>query len=220
MCSIVARACAAFACLSIAATVVHAAPSIQIVPGNARGSAWHLVLSGRPTTRKAVVDASCADVCQWRWTPGDGSAPIDGNVDADPVDPTQLDDLDYTPYWAVWAEHTYTGDAGDVFVATLRVSDGIEIATATYRVEIVQTALQHGVTAARDEALWFMPRNQFRFDGTDNGSPGGTTPMGRWDYPQTFGQAVVSVTASSVHAFESNGFSQSGDTPYAETVRR
>jgi hypothetical protein len=220
MCSIVARACAAFAWLSIAATVVHAAPSIQIVPGNAQGSASHLVLSGRPTTLKAVVGASCAGVCQWRWTPGDGSAPIDGNVDADPIDPSQLDDVDYTPYWAVWAEHTYTGDAGDVFIAKLRVSDGVETATATYRVEIVQTALQHEVNAALDEALWFMHRNQFRFDGTDTGNTGGTTPMGRWDYPQTFGQAVAAVTASSVQAFESNGYSQSGDTPYAETVRR
>src|SRR5262245_529925 len=99
MCSVVARACAAFAWLSITAAAVHAAPSIQIVPGNAQGSASHLVLSGRPTTLKAAVDASCADVCTWRWIPGDGSAPIDGNVDADPTDPSQLDVLDYTPYW-------------------------------------------------------------------------------------------------------------------------
>src|SRR5262245_13831641 len=107
-----------------------AAPTINIVPGNAVDpGASHQALSGRPTTLKAAVDAGCAGVCTWRWIPGDGGSAVIGNVDADPTDPTQLDDVGYNPYWAVWAEHTYVGNPGDVFIALLTVTDGTSATT-------------------------------------------------------------------------------------------
>jgi hypothetical protein len=94
--------------------------------------------------------------------------------------------------------------------------------TNTYRMECQLDTLPTEINAAVDEALWFMHRNQFRFNGTTTGGSGGAIPMGRWDYPQTSGQAEVTVSAASVNAFEANGYLETGPagSPYTFTVER
>ena len=129
-------------CVLLPAAAFAAPPVVTTVPADPNNAlSLHDVISGRPTTLKGTVDSACANVCTWEWDPGDGSAAIDGNVDADPTDPTQLDDLDYNPYWAVWAEHTYTGNPGDVFIATLRVTNDGATRSATYRVQVRDNVL-------------------------------------------------------------------------------
>jgi uncharacterized repeat protein (TIGR01451 family) len=205
------------------AALLAAPPVVTTVPADPNNAqVRHDVISGRPTTLKGAVDAACAGVCTWSWDPGDGSPDITGNVDASPVSTAELDDPGYNPYWAVWAEHTYTGAVGQAFTARLTVDNGVDPpVSATYRVEIRGNSLSNEVNAAIDEALWHMHRNQFRFLGTETGVAGGNILMGRWDYPQFFGSATVSVTAASVNAFEANGYLQTGPatSPYTDTVR-
>ena len=215
-------------CVLVPAAAFAAPPVVKTVPADPNNAlSLHDVISGRPTTLKGAADAACAGVCTWVWDPGDGSATISGNVDADPAGPSQLDDVGYNPYWAIWAIHTYTGNSGDVFIATLSVTNGPDTRSATYRVQIRDNVLSSEVNAAIDEALWHMHRNQFRFLGApDTGAPGGNVLMGRWDYPQFFGttdfdgNVTVSVSGASVNAFEANGYLESGpaSSPYSETV--
>ena len=90
----------------ISAAVLAAPPVVNTVPADPNNSLTrHDIISGRPTTLKGTVDAACAACARG---PGiRATAPvIAGNVDADPVDHRYLDDVDYIPYWAVWAEHT------------------------------------------------------------------------------------------------------------------
>ncbi len=209
-------------CILLPTAAFAAPPVVTTVPADPNNPlSLHDVISGRPTTLKGAADAACADVCTWEWDPGDGQPVVSGNVDADPTDPSQLDDLGYNPYWAIWTTHTYTGNDGDVFIATLRVTSGASTRSATYRVQIRSNVLSSEVNAAIDEALWHMHRNQFRFLGTpDSGGTGGNVLMGRWDYPQVSGSATASVSGASVNAFEANGYLESGpsSSPYTDTV--
>ena len=211
-------------CLISAVGLVYAAPpvvnTVPVDPSNPLTP--HDIISGKATTLKGAVDEASIG-STWTWNPGDGSAPVSGTVDANPIGPTQLDDPGYTPYWALWIEHTYSGSDGDLFVSTLTVDNGVDApVSATYRVQIRTQTLPVEVNVAIDEALWFQHRNQFRFDGTVTGAAGGTIPMGRWDYPQTFGQAEVTVSAASVNGFEANGYFENGpaSSPYTDTVAR
>ena len=209
---------------ALTATVVYAAPpvvsTVPVDPNNPLTP--HDIISGKATTLKGAVDEASIG-STWTWVPGDGSASISGTVNANPASPTQLDDPGYTPYWALWTEHTYVGNDGDFVIATLTVDNGVDAPVSnTYRMQIRTSTLPVEVNVAIDEALWHMHRNQFRFDGTATGTTGGTIPMGRWDYPQTFGQAEVTVTGASTNAFEANGYLESGpaSSPYTETVDR
>src|SRR5262245_26944680 len=207
--------------LLIPAAAFAAPPVVKTVPADPNNPlSVHDIISGRPTMLKGTADASCAAVCTWVWDPGDGQPTISGNVDANPTFVTELDDVGYNPYWAIWATHTYTGNPGDVFIATLKVTNGPDTTSATYRVEIRPNALSSEVNAAIDEALWYMQRNQFRFSGDATGNPGGAIPMGSWAYPLTgFSFGTASVTGASVNAFEANGYLQTGPStsPYSET---
>src|SRR6185437_13943784 len=141
----------AFGALSILIPVaaLAAAPVVTTVPADPNNSLTrHDVISGRPTTLKGAADVSCADVCTWTWDPGDGDPVVTGNVDANPIDPTQMDDLDYNPYWAIWAEHTYTAAVGTAFTATLTVDNGADPpVSAQYRVQVRANELSAEVNA-------------------------------------------------------------------------
>ncbi len=182
----------------------------------------HDVISGQPTTLKAACTNDSCVGADWTWNPGDGSAVVTGTVDANPTATTQLDDAGFTPYYAIWTEHTYTCSPGDVFNATVTVTLGADTATDIYRVICRAETLPVEVNVAIGEGLWHMHRNQFRFDGTTTGNTGGAIPMGRWDYPQKSGSIFTTVTAASTNAFEANGYREDGpaNSPYTETVAR
>lgn len=201
-----------------------AQPVVSTVPADPNDALQtHDVISGRATTLKGAVDEASIG-STWTWDPGDGSPTTTGNVDANPVNQFQLDDVGYNPYWAIWTEHTYTGNDGDILIATLTVDNGVDAPVSnTYRVQIRQLTLPAEVNASIDEALWHMHRNQLRFNGNlAGGTAGGTIPMGRWDYPQTGGQVTASVIGATVNAFEANGYLENGPTssPYTDTVAR
>ena len=182
----------------------------------------HDVISGKVTTLKAACTNDMCAGADWSWDPGDGTAVLSGTVDANPTANTQLDDAGFTPYYSIWTAHTYNCAPDDVFNATVTVTNNGDTSTDTYRVVCRAETLPVEVNTAVDEGLWHMHRNQFRFDGDASGAEGGTIPMGRWDYPQTFGQATATVSGASTNAFEANGYREDGpdDSPYSDTVRR
>lgn len=186
----------------------------------------HDIMSGQPTTLKGAVDAASAGAT-WTWDPGDGSPSVSGIVDPAATSITQMDDAGFTPYYAIWIQHTYTGIDGDVFLATLTISNAAgESNSAIYRMRVREATITTEVNAAIDEALWFMHRNLFRFDGAPVQGSGSTNrgpiPMGMWNFVQYGGHVQPSVTASALNAFEANGYLENGpaSSPYTETVKR
>ena len=182
----------------------------------------HDIMSGVPTTLKAACPNDACVGADWTWNPGDGSAPVSGTVDPGPTSNEDTDDAGFTPYYAVWTEHTYDCSNDDVFNATVTVDDGNQVETDIYRMVCRDQTLSVEVNAAIDEGLWYMHRNQFRFDGTATGDTGGAIPMGLWDYPQKGGDVETTGSAASTNAFEANGYREDGpaDSPYTETVAR
>ena len=129
-----------------------------------------------------------------------------------------------TDPYAVWAEHTYDAALGTVFIATLTVDNGTDAPeTGTYRMQVGE-GLSAEVNAAITEALWFMHRTQQRFVGDAVGvADNGDIPMGYWLYShETSGSVTVSVTGSTINAFEANGYRETGpaSSPYTDTVSR
>ena len=99
----------------------------------------------------------------YEWDFGDGSPVETGSV----TDP-----------YAIEARHIYVGNIGDIFVATLTVTDTSgEIGTDQYLVEIkdgAEMAVQ--VNVAIDEGLWRLHKDMVR------GTFGDGTPYGYWPY--------------------------------------
>ena len=216
--------------LSLFGMVANAAPPVvSTVPVAAEDPIQpHDLISGKPTTLKGAVDIASVG-STWTWDPGDGSASVSGVVNASPTTFNQTDDVGFTPYFAIWIEHTYTGNDGDVFLATLTVSNGsAESDSAVYRMRVRDLTLPVEVNTAIDEALWFMHRNQFRFDGaaaqSHSSATAGPVPMSKWNFPQTGGTAAGQTTGSAavVNALEANGYTETDGpaSPYTETVRR
>ena len=153
----------------------------------------HDLITGKATTLKGAVDVASTGAT-WTWDPGDGSASVSGTVDPTPTSFAQTDDVGFTPPHALWIQHTYLGQDGDVVLATLTVDNGADApVSAVYRRQSRYKTLPVEVNVASDEALGFMHRNQFRFNGAvaqGNGSKtGGAIPMAKWDFPQTGGTA-------------------------------
>ncbi len=211
----------------ITAIALAAPPIVSTVPVDPNDPILpHDVISGQPTTLKGAVDVGSVGAT-WTWDPGDGSPSVSGTVDPLPTSFFQTDDVGFTPPHAIWIEHTYIGQDGDIILATLTVDNGIDApVSAVYRTEIRDKTLPVEVNAAIDEALWFMHRNQFRFDGRATQGNGSTTagaiPMTRWNFPQTGGTAQNSSTSAVINAFEANGYLETGpaSSPYTETVAR
>jgi opacity protein-like surface antigen len=205
----------AFSILNVA-SAQQQPPIVSAVPGDANNpTVRHQVISGRPVTLKGAVDADSTGAT-WSWDPGDGSEPYTGVVG-----PT---------HWAVWAEHTYEGNSGDFFTATLTVDKGEENGgegTATFQMVVRADSVPTRANVAIAEALWYMHRLQRRFDGDVVGVQGiegeSIIPMGNWDYGQGAGSyTTISAQAATLNAFEANGHRENGDpdNPYTETVAR
>jgi len=187
-------------------------PVVTTVPGDANNpTIRHPMIIGRPITLKGAVDAASI-AADWSWDPGDGSVAITGTVDA--------------THWAVWIEHTYAGNVGDFFTATLTVNNGVDpVGVATFEMVARADTVPNRANAAIAESLWYMHRTQTRFDGdeiADTGLAGSVIPMGSWSYPTNGGTLTVSVQGGTLNAFEANGHRENGDAsnPYAETVSR
>ena len=86
-------------------------PKVVCVPASALNPAVpHDTWSGLEITLKATAHDADGDgtLATYEWDFGDGSPPVTGTV-SDP--------------YAIEARHTYTGNGGDIFVATLTVTD-------------------------------------------------------------------------------------------------
>jgi RHS repeat-associated protein len=218
--------------LAVALTATQAAlaapPIVSTVPVDPNDPLQpHDIITGKITTLKGAVDIASVGGT-WTWNPGDGSPTISGTVMPTATSFTQTDDAGFTPYYAIWIPHTYTGGDGDVVFATLTVTNTLgESDSEIYRMEIRDITLPVEVNVAIDEALWFMHRNMYRFNGAVTqantntvASPG--IPMGRWDFPQAGGAVTASAGAAAINAFEANGYLEKGpaSSPYTDTVAR
>jgi uncharacterized repeat protein (TIGR01451 family) len=215
--SVAASFCAVLLTLTISNAAFADEPIVLSVPGDANNpTIFHAVISGRPVTLKGAVDAASVG-SDWTWDPGDGSAPYTGVVGA--------------AHWAVWAEHTYAGSAGDFYEATLTVDNGVDpvdgcaTCSATFPIILRGDTVPNRANAAISEALWYMHRHQRRFLGDEiavEGQAESTIPMGSWSYTNYGGELTVSVQGATLNAFEANGHRGNGDdtNPYTETVAR
>ena len=192
--------------ISVPGSVVQAAggpPSVVCVPASALNPAVpHDTWSGLEITLKGTAHDPDGDgtLATYAWDFGDGS-PVETGAVADP--------------YAIEARHTYTGNIGDLFVATLTVTDiGSETGSDHYLVQIKDgTKLSVQVNVAIDEGLWRLHKDQVR-DGFTDG-----TSYGYWPY----GGNSVASTGASTEAFEINGSLPNGnpdEDPYVETVQR
>lgn len=187
----------------LAAHAQGAPPRVVCVPATALSPAVpHDTWSGLEITLKGTAHDPDGDdtLATYEWDFGDGSPPETGSV-SDP--------------YTIEARHAYVGSVGDIFVATLRVTDtngqtGID----QYLVEIKDgTDLGVQVNVAIDEGLWRLHKDQERDTFPDG------TPYGYWDY----GSNPVAAAGASTEAFEIQGSLPNGDPeedPYVETVQR
>ena len=210
--NVAAVLCASLISLMFASVASADQPVVSAVPGDANNpTIRHPSIAGRPITLKGAVDLASVGA-SWSWDPGDGGAAYTGTVAAS--------------HWAVWAEHTYAGNAGDFFAATLTVDNGVDpVGTATFEIVLRADTVPNRANAAIGEALWYMHRNQRRFLGDEiavEGQAESTIPMGSWTYAEYGGSLTMSSQAASLNAFEANGHRENGDAtnPYAETVDR
>jgi hypothetical protein len=178
-------------------------PVVVCVPATALNpSVPHDTWSGLEITLKGIAHDPDGDatLVSYQWDFGDGSPVVSGAV----TDP-----------YAIEARHIYGGSIGDLFIATLTVTDSdAETGSDQYLVEIKDGSdLTTQVNVAIDEGLWRLHKDQNR------GTLPGDTPYGVWDY----GWTSVAATGASTEAFEIHGSLPSGDPdedPYVETVQR
>jgi len=162
----------------------------------------HDTWSGLEITLKCTAHDPDGDatLASYEWDFGDGSPAVSGAV----TDP-----------YGIEASHTYVGSVGDMFIATLRVTDtSAETGSDQYLVAIKDgTDLDVQVNLAIDEGLWRLHKEQERGTFPDG------TPYGYWLY----GGNEVGATGASTEAFEIHGSLPTGDPdqdPYVETVQR
>jgi hypothetical protein len=212
--SAAACSCAFLLTLTLSNIALADQPVVMTVPGDANNpTIRHPIIAGRSVTLKGAVDAASVGA-GWSWDPGDGNEPYTGTVTES--------------HWAVWATHTYDGDSGDFFTATLTVTNDDPVnpvGTATFSMVVRADTVPNRANAAIAEALWYMHRTQQRFDGDVLGAQGqdeSIIPMGIWTYPSFGGTLTLSVQGATLNAFEANGHRENGDdsNPYTETVAR
>jgi hypothetical protein len=162
----------------------------------------HDTWSGLEITLKGTAHDPDGDatLVTYAWDFGDGS-PVETGLVADP--------------YAIEARHVYVGSEGDLFVATLSVTDdNDDSGTDQYLVEIKDGAdLTVKVNVAIDEGLWRLHKDQQRGTYSDGAE------YGYWDY----GWNPVAATGASTEVFEIQGSLPGGDSdedPYVETVER
>lgn len=141
-----------------------------------------------------------SNLSTYEWDFGDGAPPVSGLV----TDPYVIE---------TW--HTYVGTVGDLFIATLTVTDlDGESGSDQYLVQIRDGAdLTVQVNVAIDEGLWRLHKDMER-----DAFPDGT-PKGFWPY----GWNSIAATGAGTEAFEVHGSLPLGDSsqdPYVDTVQR
>jgi hypothetical protein len=199
-------ACMSLLLAALPIFAVHAGsgpPDVVCVPASALNPMVpHDTWSGLETTLKCTAHDTDGDhtLASYSWDFGDGSPVVSGSV-SDP--------------YAIESHHTYTGAIGDLFVATLTVTDSDgESGSDTYLVEIKDgSKLGVQVNVAIDEGLWRLHKDQDRSTFTDG------APYGSWPY----GSNTVAATGASTEAFEIHGSLPDGNPlvdPYVETVQR
>lgn len=176
-------------------------PTVKTVPWVASNPLIpHDAFSGVAHTLKGTADVQGANF-QYSWDFGDGSAPLVGTV---------------TNQYVIPASHAYVGNPGDIFSASLTVTDTNtgESASNSYFVAIRDVTLETEVNAAIDQGLWYLHTTMTR--GTSS-----SVPTGRWVGGFT-GSGNFSNSAANILAFEVNGHLESGGAgnPYTETVAR
>ena len=140
------------------------APVVKTVPWvPAQALIPHDTWSGKMIRLKGTADVQGAGV-NFRWSFGDGSADVTGTVNNQ---------------YAIEASHAYTGSAGQVFTATLTVTDTNSpipnSASAQYFVKVENQALPVEVNVAIDEGLWYIHKLMQR------NTCAGTIPCGNWE---------------------------------------
>lgn len=181
-----------------------AQPVVKTVPWVATNPLIpHDTWSGKSIRLKGTSDVQGAGVT-FVWDFGDGSAATTPATVANG--------------YAIEAAHVYTGVAGQVFTATLTVTNAnIPVPNATakhYFVVIRDRTLDVEVNVAIDEGLWYLHKTMTR-------STCGALPCGYWNSGSA-GSGYHSNDAVNVNAFLVNGHKEGGDAgnPYVETVER
>lgn len=169
-------------------------PKVITVPW--AGDRPHRVWSGLDTTLKGT--AKGFGLTGYEWDPGDGSPVITGWVN--------------DPY-IIEADHTYIGNPGDTFTATLKVGGAFGWAdTDTYVVKIYSQTQGIKVDVAVDEGLWYLHKSTNRY------YYGGHS-FAEW---ANSGNRVAE-DASAIQAFQVHGHRPGGDPmedPYVEDVQQ
>jgi hypothetical protein len=177
-----------------------ASPEAVCVPWYAPNPAVpHDTWSGREITLKGTARDPDGDSMTYRWDFGDGS-PVESGAVGDP--------------YVVEATHTYSGSIGDLFVATLTVTDSHGGSDSDqYLVQIRgASALSVQVNVAIDEGLWRLHKDMIRGTYPDG------APYGYFSY--WYGPAAA---GACIEAFEIHGHLPDGsasEDPYVETVQR
>lgn len=170
----------------------------------------HYTYSGAEITLKGIARGlTGSDTYEWDF--GDGSSPATGTIS----DPYNLG-----------VKHTYMGSAGDLFIATLTVTDSSSSETSSdhYPVMIYESSdlsnpdhLDVRINMAIDEGLWYLHTRMSRSTYA-SGSPGYGQPYGYWaEY------YYLAATGTAVDAFQLHGSKVNTDydsDPYVETVQR
>lgn len=184
------QVCVAGACGAVTAVTVPFAPLNPSLP--------HPVIAGQATTVKGIA---LNGATQYRWDFGDGTS--SGTLSV--ADPNNLA-----------LAHTYTGNIGQLYVATLTVKTSTASASAVYPVQIADPNAipDPHIDVAVDAAFWYLHINATRATFAA-GAPG-------YGQPYAYLPDLVS-TCATAEAFErrhSNVHLPITTDPYSEDVRR
>lgn len=196
-------------------TGLQAAPQAVCVPWvSSNPDVPHYTYSGA-TAQLMGIARNLSGIPLYRWDFGDG----DGTGWALITDPYNLG-----------ATHVYEGNVGQVFVATLYVSDFTGTSTDNFLIKIYESSdprdpahLDVRINMAIDKGLWNLHKTMTR--GTFEAQPPGYgQDFGYWNTTGSVGTgAIAAQTATAVTAFELHGARANGDLisdPYVETVLR
>ncbi|MCX6546340.1 MAG: hypothetical protein NTV05_18260 [Acidobacteria bacterium] len=188
-------------------TVAMAAPPVvKAVPWVATNPLIaHDTYAGKAITLKGTSDTFGATIT-YRWSFGDGAPDATGTVSSGNM-------------YALEATHVYAGSPGDIFAATLTVTnaDTAESGSATYLIQMRARSLDVEANIAIDQALWYLHKTLYRYSG--GGKDYGSWVSGCGGYACA---GYESLQGANVAAFFVNGHRVDGSAsnPYTETVQR
>ncbi|MCK4659598.1 MAG: hypothetical protein KAV82_08780 [Phycisphaerae bacterium] len=197
-------------CMSAEALPVPTPEAICVPWQPSQPNIAHYTYDGAEVTLKGIARGAAVE---YRWDFGDGES-TDWAFIANPYN--------------LEATHTYTGLAGQEFLATLyvREGDGRAQSQDIYRTKIHDSSdpadpehLDVRINMAIDEGLWWLHKTMVHAV-FGAGAPGYEQPYGYWNdangYP--LGATAVALDAFQLHGSKANG-DYDGD-PYVETVQK